>query len=162
MRMSNEKKKDMADSDMYYFFEGKRGREFYLRLKDGVDLLEGIKQFVKDKKIRIAKIHAAFLGSFQPVKYEFWTPDTRDPKNWHNLSVANFGNINQILGINGVVHTRIIEGKEQTVVMIHGITGGGWDTPTVGGHFREGTIVKGGCGVFITELLGMEGLINPS
>jgi predicted DNA-binding protein with PD1-like motif len=156
--MSETKKES---SEMYRFHEGTRGREFYLILRDGVDLLEGITTFVKDKKIRIAKVHAALEGSFQPTKIEYWTPDTRDPSNWHNMSVASFESISQICSLSGIIHPRIVDGKERTVVKLHGTIGGGWDAPIAGGHFREGTKVKGVLGIFITEILGMDKVIKP-
>jgi hypothetical protein len=39
------------------------------------------------------------------------------------------------------------------------VIGGGWNVPTVGGHIKPGTTVKGNCEFFITEILGIEVLI---
>ena len=139
--------------------EVKRGREFIIRLTTGADVYKAIQQFAIDQEIRFAKIHAAFMGGFQPTKFYMWTPDTMDPNNWHNESVATIKNQSMILSMSGIIHPRIKKGKEESFPAIHFVTGGAWDVPTIGGHLEEGTIVKGVLEIFITEVLGINVLL---
>jgi predicted DNA-binding protein with PD1-like motif len=147
--------KDEAPSEGYYSVEAKRGREFILRMITGADLVKTIQKFAKDKNIKIAKIHAAFMGGLQPARYLVWAPDTKNPDNWANEVVAELHNLSMILSMSGIIQPNT-KGGTDPVVKIHFVTGGGWDCPTVGGHLAKGSIVKGMYEVYITELLGLE------
>jgi len=138
----------------YLAVEAKRGREFILRITTDQDLIQTIKRFAKDKKIRFAKVHAAFMGGLQPAKYMVWARDTKDPSNWAHEEQATLHNLSMILSMSGIIQPHWE--KDEPVVKIHFVTGGGWDAPTVGGHITEGSIVKGLCCVYISELLGLE------
>lgn len=118
-----------------------------------------IQQFAKDHGIRFAKVHCAFMGGLQPAKFLMWTPDTMDPENWHNESVVTIDNLSMILSMSGVIHPRIMKRKEEPFPAIHFVTGGAWDVPTIGGHLEQGTLVKGVCEVFVTEILGIDVLL---
>jgi predicted DNA-binding protein with PD1-like motif len=150
---------DASKPTEYHLVEAKRGREFILRLTTGADVYLAIQQFAKDHDIRFAKIHCAFMGGLQPAKFLMWSPDTADPSNWHNESKATIANQSMILSMSGVIHPRIMKGVEEPFPAIHFVTGGAWDVPTIGGHLEEGTIVKGVCEVFITEILGIDVLL---
>jgi predicted DNA-binding protein with PD1-like motif len=153
--MSEDWWKDEAPPEGYYQVEAKRGREFILRMITGADIVKTIQKFAADNEIKIAKIHAAFMGGLQPARYLVWAPDTRDPDNWANEVVAELHNLSMILSMSGIIQPNT-RGGTDPVVKIHFVTGGGWDCPTVGGHLARGSIVKGICEVYITELLGME------
>ncbi len=99
------------------------------------------------------------MGGLQPARFLMWSPDTSDPSNWHNESKATISNQSMILSMSGVIHPRIMRGEEEPFPAIHFVTGGAWDVPTIGGHLEEGTIVKGVCEVFITEILGIDVLL---
>jgi len=59
--------------------------------------------------------------------------------------------------MSGIIHPRPKKGGgEELFAAIHFVIGGAWDVPTLGGHLLEGTIVKGVCEVFITEILGID------
>ena len=146
----------------YHSVECTRGREFIIRLTTGADVYKALQQFAKDKGIRFGKIHAAFMGGFSPAQMLMWSPDTRDPENWHNESVASFSNLSMLVSMSGMIHTRIVDGKSEPFPAIHYVIGGAWDVPTVGGHLVEGSIVKGVVEVFITEILGIEELLPSS
>jgi len=150
---------DASNPAEYHAVEVRSGREFILRLTTGADVYLAIQQFAKDNGIRFAKIHCSFMGGFQPAKIWMWTPDPHDPENWHNESVATIYNLSMVLSMSGMIHPRIVKGEEEPFPAIHYAIGGAWDVPTVGGHLGEGTIVKGVCEVFITEILGIEVLL---
>ena len=40
--------------------------------------------------------------------------------------------------MSGVIHPRIMKGKEEPFPAIHFVAGGAWDVPTIGGHLEEG------------------------
>jgi predicted DNA-binding protein with PD1-like motif len=151
--------REASKPEEYHSVEVTRGREFIIRLTTGADVYKAIQQFAKDKKIRFGKIHAAFMGGFQPAKMYFWTPDNKDPNNWHSETAATFNNLSMLVSMSGMIHTRIMKGKPEPFPAIHYCIGGAWDVPTVGGHLTEGTIVKGVVEVFITEILGIEELL---
>jgi len=147
---------DASAPTEYHVVEARRGREFIIRLTTGADVYLAIQLFAKDRGIRFAKIHAAFMGGLQPARFLVWAPDTRDPKNWHNESEAEVQNLSMILSMGGIIHPRIVGGREEPFPAIHFVTGGAWDVPTVGGHLAQGSIVKGVCEVFVTEILGID------
>jgi predicted DNA-binding protein with PD1-like motif len=143
----------------YHSVECRRGREFIIRMTTGADVYKAIQQFAKDEGIKFAKIHAAFMGGFSPAKIFMWCPDPHDPENWHNESEASFENLSMLCSMSGIIHTRMVDGKPEPFPAIHYVIGGAWDVPTVGGHLREGTLVKGVVECFITEILGIEELL---
>lgn len=157
--MKEKWERDASDPTEYHVVEARRGREFILRLTTGADVYLAVQQFAKDHDIRFAKIHAAFMGGLQPARFLMWSPDTSDPSNWHNESRAAIGNQSMILSMSGVIHPRIMKGEEEPFPAIHFVIGGAWDVSTIGGHLEEGTIVKGVCEVFITEILGIDVLL---
>ena len=157
--MKEKWEKDATKPNEYHVIEAKRGREFIIRLTTGADVYKAIQQFAIDKDIRFAKIHSAFMGGLKPAKFLMWSPDTSDPNNWHNESTATIQNQSMILSMSGVIHPRIMKGKEEPFPAIHFVTGGAWDVPTIGGHLEEGTIVKGVLEIFITEILGIDVLL---
>jgi predicted DNA-binding protein with PD1-like motif len=140
--------------NQYNFVQPQRGREFILRVTTGADAFLAVQQFAWDQKIRFAKLHAAFMGGFQPCRFAVWSPDNRNPANWHNESVMTVHNLSMILALGGVIHPRPVKGGtgEEVFPAIHFVIGGGWDVPTVGGHLLEGSIVKGALEFFITEM----------
>ena len=140
----------------YHVVEARRGREFILRLTTGADVWLATQKFAQDHNIRFAKIHAAFMGGLQPTRFLMWAPDTKDPQNWHNESESTIQNLSMILSMSGIIHPRFKRGKEEPFPAIHFVIGGAWDVPTTGGHLLEGSIVKGVCEVFITEILGID------
>jgi predicted DNA-binding protein with PD1-like motif len=154
--------KDAASPDDYNVVQCQRGREFILRLTTGADAYLAIQKFAQDHDIQFAKVHAAFMGGFQPAKYLMWTPDTNDPDNWHNETAATVDNLSMVLSLSGIIHLRPNNnGDLEPFPAMHYVLGGGWDVPTAGGHLVEGTIVKGVLAVFITEITGIE-VILPS
>jgi len=149
--------RDASTPTEYHVVEARRGREFILRLTTGADVCSAIQKFAEDHDIRFAKIHAAFMGGLQPARYLMWTPDTRDPQNWHNESPATTQNLSMVLSMSGMIHPRLTEGGgEEPFAAIHFVIGGAWNVPTVGGHLLDGSIVKGVVEVFITEILGLD------
>ncbi len=144
-----------APAGGYLAVEAKRGREFILRIVNDQDLIKVIKTFAKDKDIKIAKLHAAFMGGFQPARYLIWARDTKDPDNIMHEEIAELHNLSMMLSMSGIIQPSGEEGGDP-VVKIHFATGGGWDAPTVGGHIAEGSIVKGMFCCYITELVGLE------
>jgi predicted DNA-binding protein with PD1-like motif len=152
---------DASHPAEYHEVEAKYGRVYILRLNTGADAYQAIQQFAKDKNIRFGKIHASFMGGFQPAKMLVWAPDKQDPDNWHNESILTVHNMGMLSSMSGIIHPRIIDGREEPFPAIHMVIGGAWDVPTIGGHLAEGTIVKGVLEVFITELLGID-VLFPS
>lgn len=140
----------------YHAVEARRGREFVLRLTTGADVFLAIQQFARDRSVRFGKVHAVFMGGLQPARFLMWTPDTMDPQNWHNESPVTIHNLSMILSMSGIIHVKSKAGTEEIFPAIHFVIGGAWDVPTIGGHVLEGTIVKGVCQVFITEILGID------
>ena len=153
--------KDVWESDActptdYHVVEAKRGREFILRMTTGADVWLAVQRFAREHSLRFAKIHAAFMGGLQPARFLMWSPDTRDAGNWHNESAATIQNLSMILSIGGIIHPRMKDGREEPFPAIHFVIGGAWDVATIGGHLLEGSLVKGVCEVFITEILGID------
>jgi predicted DNA-binding protein with PD1-like motif len=145
----------------YHVVECHRGREFILRLTTGSDVFLAVQQFAKDRDIRFAKIHAAFMGGLQPARFLVWAPDTRDPDNWHHEEPRTVHNLTMVLSMSGIIHPRpVAGGGDEPFPAIHFVTGGAWDAPTTGGHLLEGSIVKGVLEIFITEILGIE-VLHP-
>ena len=141
----------------YHAVEARRGREFIIRMTTGADVFLAIQQFAKDHNIRFAKIHTAFMGGLQPAKFLVWTPDTKNPENWHNETAMTIRNLSMILSMSGIIHPRPVKGGgEEPFPAIHFVTGGAWDVPTIGGHLLDGSIVKGVIEFFITEILGID------
>lgn len=148
--------------DDYFCVHPERGREFVLRLPHGADPLKAIEKFAVDNKIRFAKVHAAFMGAFRPAKYMVWTPDTKNPDNWHNESVATTENLSMLLTVGGMIGIKkSFEGDEQSFVAMHFVAGGAWDTGTFGGHLYEGTRIAGTMCFFVTEMLNID-VIPPT
>ena len=147
-------------SGKYRVVECKRGREWIFRVETGDDLYYALENFAKDYNIQFAKIHAAFMGGFEPANFMVWSPDPKDPENWHNETEYELQNLSMLLSMSGIIHLRVgKDGKHEPFPAVHFVIGGGWNVPTVGGHIRPGTIAKGNCEFFITEILGIEVLI---
>jgi len=140
----------------HHFVEARRGREFIVRMTTGADVWLGTQRFAQNRNIRFAKIHAAFMGGLKPARFLMWSPDSQDPGNWHHESEATVQNLSMILSMGGIIHPRFKKGQEEPFPAIHFVTGGAWDVPTIGGHLLEGSIVKGVCEFFITEILGID------
>lgn len=153
--------KDATHPAEYHVVEGRRGREFILRLTTGSDVFVALQQFAKDHDVRFAKIHAAFMGGLQPARFLIWAPDTADRDNWHNEEPRVVHNLTMVLSMSGIIHPRPVKGGgDEPFPAIHFVVGGAWDAPTVGGHLVEGSIVKGVLEIFITEITGIE-VIHP-
>jgi len=151
---------DATTPDEYHCCEMRRGREFLVRMMTGADPSLAIARFAKENNIRFGKVHATFMGGFQPCKYFVWIPDYKNPDNWHREGVAVNTNLTMLTSIGGMIGQRPIRGSDETepFVAMHFVAGGGWDAPTITGHLVEGTLVKGCMQVFITELLDVEAL----
>ena len=67
----------------YHMVEATRGREFIVRMMSVADPLEALAEFAKENNVRFGKVHACFMGGFQPCKYDKWTIDTVNPDNWY-------------------------------------------------------------------------------
>lgn len=148
---------DAKSPDAFNSVECKRGREFILRLTTGTDVFKAIQNFAKQKGIRYAKIHASFMGGFEPARFLVWSPDTANPDNWHCETVMEIQNLSMLLSCSGMIHPRpTVDGGEEPFPAIHFVIGGAWNVPTIGGHLYEGSIVKGAFEVFITEIDGIE------
>jgi predicted DNA-binding protein with PD1-like motif len=148
---------ESAKPTEYHTVECKRGREFIIRLTTGADVFLAVQQFAKENNIRFAKIHTAFMGGLQPARFLVWSPDTRDPKNWHNETEMSIQNLSMVLAMGGIIHPRPVKGGgEEPFPAIHFVTGGAWNVPTIGGHLVQGSIVKGVVEVFVTEILGID------
>lgn len=152
--------RDASVPSEYHTCEMTRGREFMIRLMTGADPTLAIQRFAKENNVKYGKIHATFMGGFQPTKYYVWIPDYQDPENWHREGVAVNTNLTMLSAIGGMISQRPIEGTDETepYVAMHFVAGGGWDAPTLTGHLVEGTLVKGCMQCFITELLDVEAL----
>ena len=148
---------DAKKPNEYHCCEMRRGREFLVRMMTGADPTIAIQNFAKENNIRFGKIHATFMGGFQPCKYYVWIPDYKDPTNWHMEGIAVNTNLTMLTAIGGMISQRPTEGgSEEPFVAMHFVAGGGWDALTITGHLVEGTLVKGCMQVFITELLDIE------
>ena len=140
-----------------------RGREWILRISTGQDVYDGIQQFAKDNNIRFAQIHTAFMGGFEPARMLIWTPDSTDPDNWHHETPMDIQNLTMLLSMGGFIHLRENEeGKEEPFPAIHYIVGAAWNAPIWGGHLVQGTIAKGNMEVFITEILGIDPIMEDN
>jgi predicted DNA-binding protein with PD1-like motif len=97
------------------------------------------------------------MGGLKPAKFLVWTPDTRDPDNWHNEEPRIVHNLTMVLSMSGTIHPRPVKGGgEAPYPVVHFVIGGAWDAPTVGGHLLKGCIVKGVVELFITEMTGID------
>jgi predicted DNA-binding protein with PD1-like motif len=140
----------------YHFCETRRGREFIIRLTTGSDPILALRQFAIDQKIKFGKIHATFMGAFQPTHYDKWVPNINDPNDWQNEITAINTNLSMLCAIGGMISQRPTLEGEETFVAMHFVAGGAWDTASFGGHLEEGTRVKGVMCVFVTELLDID------
>jgi predicted DNA-binding protein with PD1-like motif len=166
--MPDEWEMDARHPDEYHVVKVQRGREFIIRMTTGADVFMALQRFAQDHDIRFAKIHAAFMGGLQPARFLVWTPDTKNPDNWHNESPMIIRNLSMVLSMSGIIHPRPAKGgAEEPFPAIHFVIGGAWDVPTIGGHLLEGSIIKGVVQVFVTEILGIdvlyptEAMIDP-
>ncbi len=145
----------------YHCCEATRGREFIVRMLSGADPVLALENFAKEQNIRFGKIHATFMGAFQPCKYFVWAPDTANPDNWHNESVATNHNLSMLTSIGGMIGVRpTVDNGEEPFVAMHFVAGGAWDTPTFSGHMVEGTKIVGCMQVFVTEILDID-VLHP-
>ena len=141
----------------YHCCEARRGREFILRLTTGADPVLAIREFAVENNIRFGKVHASFMGAFQPTHYDKWVPNPQDPEDWHMEITAVNANLSMRCSLSGMISQRPKkDGTEETFVAMHFVSGGAWDTATFGGHLEEGTRVKGVMCAFVTELLDIE------
>jgi predicted DNA-binding protein with PD1-like motif len=154
---------DDPTSEGFYAVEAKTGREFILRIQSGADVVPTIQKFAKKHNIKVAKIHAAYMGAFHPAKFSMYIPVVEGEG--VTKKVVDFKtapsieeNLNQVLSMSGIIQPNPRGGDP--VVKIHFITGGAWDVPTTGGHLYPGSIAWGLIHVFITELLGLELIDN--
>ncbi len=146
----------------YFDVKAGRGREFLVRLPDGADPVKAIAKFAEDRKIRFGKVHAAWMGAFRPARYLVWTPDTTNPDNWHHESPAVLENLSMLLSCAGMIGVKKnFKGDEESFVALHFVSGGGWDTPTFGGHLFEGTKIAGVMAFYVTEITDID-VIPPS
>jgi len=123
----------------------------------GSDPVLAIQKFAKEQNIRFGKVHATFMGGFQPCHYYVWVPDIAHPDNWHLEGEAINTNLTMLCAIGGMIGQRPTDdGGEEPFVAMHFVAGGAWDTGTIAGHLLEGTRVKGCMQVFVTELLDIE------
>lgn len=147
----------IADTDISYC-EATRGREFIIRMSTGADPVKAITEFAKKANIKYGKIHATFMGGFEPCDYLVWVPDKDDKENWHLERTASVDNLSMLISIGGMIGQKTgADGKEEPFCAIHFVAGGGWNVPQAfGGHLVEGTKVKGCMQCFVTELLDIE------
>ena len=153
---------DAKTIDEYHFCEMRRGREFLIRIMTGADPCLAIEKFAQEHGIRFGKVHATFMGAFQPCKYLVWIPDYADAENWHREGTAVCENLTMLASIGGMIGERpTLDGGEESFVAMHFVAGGAWDAGTIAGHLEKGTIVKGCMQCFITELLDIDVLVPP-
>ncbi len=149
--------RDAVVDTEFHCCEARRGREFIVRMMTGADPVKAITEFAKKNNIRFGKVHATFMGGFQPCRYYVWIPDHTDPTNWHLEGEAQCDNLTMLAAIGGMIGQRTNkDGEEETFVAMHFVAGGAWDTGTISGHLIEGTKVKGCMQVFVTEMLDIE------
>ena len=153
--------RDAEPATEYHAVSVQPKRSFILRMTTGADLWMALQRFAIDRRIRFAKIHAAFMGGLQPARFLVWVPDTTDRQNWHHEEPMKVDNLSMILAMGGMIHPRQIDGNEQPFPAIHFVAGGAWNVPTVGGHLLEGSIVKGAFEVFVTEIGGIDVIYGP-
>ena len=152
--------KPAATPDEYHYCEMRRGREFLIRIMTGADPTLAIEKFAKEHNIRFGKVHATFMGAFQPCKYFVWIPDYADPTRTGLEGVAVCNNLTMLASIGGMIGERpTVDGEKVPFVAMHFVAGGAWDAGTIAGHLVEGTIVKGCMQCFITELLDIDVLV---
>lgn len=148
---------DATHGAEYHSCEARRGREFIVRMMTGADPVLAIENFARENNIRFGKVHATFMGAFKPCKYFVWAPDTTNPENWHNESIAVNNNLSMLSAIGGMIGERpTLDGGTEPFVAMHFVAGGAWDTVTFSGHLVEGTKVVGCMQVFVTEILDIE------
>lgn len=160
--MNKEWMSDAPHPRAYHSVRHRTGRTFILRMNTGADAWLAIQQFAVDRGIRFAKLHAAFMGGFQPLRFLVWAPDARDPENWHHEAPMEIHNLSMILSLGGIIHVRERDGVEEPFPAIHFVAGGAWNVPTIGGHLLQGSIVKGVFQLFVTELDGIDVLYGPT
>lgn len=149
--------RDAEHPKQYHTVDMTRGREFIVRMMSGADPLLALAQFAEDHNIRFGKVHACFMGGFQPCKYDKWTIDTVNPENWYCEREAVCENLTMISSVGGMIGVRPDgKGGEMSFVAMHFVAGGAWDTGTIAGHLNPGTKVKGCMQVFVTELLDID------
>ncbi len=149
--------KPAVDETDFHCVEATRGREFIVRLTTGADPVKALKHFAEEKQIRFGKIHAAFMGGFEPCRYDVWAPDARDLNNKSYEVTATRQNITMLSAMGGMIGIRPDgKGGEESFVAAHIVAGGGWDTGTIAGHLEEGTKVFGVMQVFVTEILDID------
>jgi predicted DNA-binding protein with PD1-like motif len=154
---------DDPTSEGFYAVEAKTGREFILRIQSGAFVVPTIQKFAKKYNIKVAKIHAAYMGCFKPAKYSMYIPvvEGEGPtKKVVDIKTAPTveENINQVLSMSGVIQPN--PRGDDPIVKIHFVTGGSWDVPTTGGHLYPESKAWGLIHVFVTELLGLELIDN--
>jgi predicted DNA-binding protein with PD1-like motif len=148
---------EKAKKGVYKLVECKRGREWIFGVSSGDDLWHALQQFALDNDIKFAKIHAAFMGGFEPAKFMIWAPDNKNPANKHHEMEYELQNLSMLLSLGGIIHLRkTTDGTMEPFPAVHFVIGGGWNVPTVGGHIHPGTIVHGNLRLFITEITGIE------
>ena len=94
---------DATTPDEYHCCEMTRGREFLVRMMTGADPSLAIARFAKENNIRFGKVHATFMGGFQPCKYDKWTIDTVNPENWYCEREAVCQNLTMISAVGGMI-----------------------------------------------------------
>lgn len=149
--------KPSEELTQYHCVEATRGREFIVRMTTGADPVKALKKFAEDNNIRFGKIHAAFMGGFQPCCYDLWAPDTRNMENKNNEITATHTQLTMLSAMGGMIGIRPDgKGGEESFVAAHIVAGGGWDSSTIAGHLEEGTRVFGVMQVFVTEILDID------
>ena len=149
--------KPAKDTTDYHAVEAQRGREFIVRMTTGADPVLALKKFAEEKHIRFGKIHAAFMGGFQPCCYDVWAYDPNDPSNIGFEATARQENLTMLSAMGGMIGIRPDgHGGEESFVAAHFVAGGAWNTGVISGHLEEGTRVFGSMEVFVTEILGID------
>ena len=104
------------------------------------ELGQALDEANKDKNIKVAKIHAAFMGGLQPTKFLMYAPDTIDPENWANESETTEEKHSMIVSMSGIIQ---YDGVGEPTVKIHFVNAGAWDVQPFGGHLSPGSICHG-------------------
>ena len=153
----HEWQKPATSPKSYHMVEATRGREFIVRMMTGADPLLALAEFAKENHVRFGKVHACFMGGFQPGKYDKWTIDTVNPENWYCAREAVCANLTMVSAVGGMIGVRPDgKGGEESFVAMHFVAGGAWDAPTIAGHLNPGTLVKGSFQVYVTEILDID------
>ena len=153
----HEWQKPATSPKSYHMVEATRGREFIVRMMTGADPLLALAEFAKENHVRFGKVHACFMGGFQPCKYDKWTIDTVNPENWYCEREAVCANLTMVSAVGGMIGVRPDgKGGEESFVAMHFVAGGAWDAPTIAGHLNPGTLVKGSLQVYVTEILDID------